>query len=259
MPNRDWWKDAPNRDQWEAVRAHLNGNDREFFERVWRTEPTVYLERLRAVGLHGQGRVLDAGCGFGQWTWGLAALNRAVAAIDVDEGRARAVSTLMRHAASPVVVSVGSIDALPYPDRFFDAVFCYGSVFIPDTRAVIKEFARVLRPGGRLVMTANGLGWTLKCLLEQPNESAHYAPRQLAAASLDATMTYLAGGDRVPGTQLVISPWLMQQWLSSAGFTEVVTGPEGTVTVGGAAPGRAFYPAEYAGYPCVYDIIAVRP
>ena len=43
--------------------------------------------------------------------------------------------------------------ALPYPDEHFDTVvFCMVLCTIPDDRAAVAEAARVLRPGGRLVL-----------------------------------------------------------------------------------------------------------
>lgn len=50
---------------------------------------------------------------------------------------------------------VSDIVAIPEPDGSFDAVLCT-EVFehIPDPAAAVAEFARLLRPGGRLIVTA---------------------------------------------------------------------------------------------------------
>lgn len=48
---------------------------------------------------------------------------------------------------------VGSVEAIPLPDNAVDAIFCVGSVInYCDAGATISEFARVLRPGGYLVL-----------------------------------------------------------------------------------------------------------
>ena len=50
---------------------------------------------------------------------------------------------------------VGDVEELPYADASFDVVSsAQGAVFAPDHRAVARELARVLRPGGRLGLTA---------------------------------------------------------------------------------------------------------
>jgi SAM-dependent methyltransferase len=44
--------------------------------------------------------------------------------------------------------------ALPFPDGMFDAVVCqFGAMFFPDKIAAYREARRVLRPGGRFVLS----------------------------------------------------------------------------------------------------------
>ena len=49
----------------------------------------------------------------------------------------------------------GSALAIPYPDNAFDKVFSHGVLHhIPDVRLAEREIARVLKPGGELIMPA---------------------------------------------------------------------------------------------------------
>jgi ubiquinone/menaquinone biosynthesis C-methylase UbiE len=50
---------------------------------------------------------------------------------------------------------VCDITAIPEPDASFDAILCLEVLeHVPDPRAVIVELSRLLRPGGRLIMSA---------------------------------------------------------------------------------------------------------
>jgi ubiquinone/menaquinone biosynthesis C-methylase UbiE len=64
---------------------------------------------------------------------------------------------------------VSDITAIPEPDASFDAVLCV-EVFehIPDPIAALREFARLVRPGGRLILTAPFCSFT------------HFAPYHFA-------------------------------------------------------------------------------
>jgi ubiquinone/menaquinone biosynthesis C-methylase UbiE len=67
-----------------------------------------------------------------------------------------------RHRASLVQQTAA---ALPFPDMVFDAVSCLESLeFFPDDAVALQEMARVLRPGGVLLVTRRR-GWEAKTFL----------------------------------------------------------------------------------------------
>jgi ubiquinone/menaquinone biosynthesis C-methylase UbiE len=108
--------------------------------------------------------VLDAGCG-----QGTPVLRRLAAATDTDAanpvgldfsaGQLRLASENVPDA--PLVR--GDMTALPFRDDAFDAVTAFHSlIHVPfgDHRTVLDEFARVLRPGGRVLLTEGCEEWS---------------------------------------------------------------------------------------------------
>ena len=107
--------------------------------------------------------LVDAGCGTGSYS--LALLNHVarVDAVDINEDMLRVASTKLEEAeaAGRVRFHRAAIDDLPLDDTSVDAVMINQVLHhLPDdaaqgwplTRKVIGEFARVLRPGGVLVV-----------------------------------------------------------------------------------------------------------
>jgi len=96
------------------------------------------------------GRALDAACGTGRHAARLAADGHDVVGIDatpamLDIARTRAPSAEFR---------LGDLTALPVDDGSFDLAICaLALAHLPDPAPAIAELARVVRPGGRIVLT----------------------------------------------------------------------------------------------------------
>lgn len=118
----------------------------------------AYVARL---GLSGR-RVLDAGCGLGLWSLGLARQFDEVVAIDVDPDRAAASRTLAdRHGLGRVHVAVGDVTGTDLPEGSFDVVFCRRVLEHVDPPAALLVVSRLLVPGGRLFLVTEGIGPSL--------------------------------------------------------------------------------------------------
>jgi SAM-dependent methyltransferase len=98
-------------------------------------------------------RLLDAGCGAGLLAL-LASLRGAqVTAVDA----ATSLLAIVRERIPAADVREADLEALPFADASFDAVTAVNSVFYAaDMAAAMRQLARVVRSGGRVVITAWG-------------------------------------------------------------------------------------------------------
>jgi ubiquinone/menaquinone biosynthesis C-methylase UbiE len=107
------------------------------------------------------GRALDAACGTGRHARRLVDLGHEVLGVDITP------EMLARAAAAVPEATFGEADLrdIPAPDAHFDLVVCgLALAHLPELGAPVAELARVLRPGGRLVVSVlhpfqAQLGW----------------------------------------------------------------------------------------------------
>jgi cyclopropane-fatty-acyl-phospholipid synthase len=113
----------------------------------------------RQLGLSGGERVLDVGCGWGSLTQFLAG-QLGCRVVAVTPSRVQAGYVLRRAAgagtASLVRVETGPFQAVALPERSFDAVAMVEVIeHLPEHREPLGKAYRLLRPGGRLFLSAS--------------------------------------------------------------------------------------------------------
>jgi SAM-dependent methyltransferase len=109
----------------------------------------------RLAGCRPGARILDAGCGNGRHAVPLANAGYRVVGLDRSGVLLAAARRAARDAPWPRFVRA-SYTRLPFESGAFDAVLCLGTAlgYLGDQgdRAPLREFRRVLAPGGRLVI-----------------------------------------------------------------------------------------------------------
>lgn len=119
-------------------------------------EITERRERDRVLELAGPlagKRVLDVGCGDG--TYAIAAAERGAQATGVDVSDEMLQAARRRSAERSVRVHLerGEATMLPFEGAAFDVVLAVTVLcFVGDAAAAVREMARVLAPGGRVVL-----------------------------------------------------------------------------------------------------------
>lgn len=110
-----------------------------------------------ALRLRPGSRLLDAGCGTGQYAIAFAQLGYRVTAIDLSP---EMIARAGRHAEDKgvdVEWRVGEITRVGDPVAVYDAIHARVVLqFVPDLPATLREFRRILKPGGRLYASVPG-------------------------------------------------------------------------------------------------------
>lgn len=153
VPVKDITRAAANltRERWEANAEYWVKIIREHRDR-YRIELTD-AAMLDAIGPCAGLRVLDAGCGEGYLARKLAAMGADVVGVDASESLIDAARGIPSDPEGSVSFTHASVEALPLEDAAFDLVVC-NHLFshLQDPAYAIREFSRVLKSGGRLIV-----------------------------------------------------------------------------------------------------------
>ena len=144
---------------------------------------------LQQADLAWRHSVLDLGCGFGSVTPELVAgADGPVVALDFNWAA-------LHHDPTPfaeAVVTCANARRLPFPDGYFDLVFCQLALLWMPLEATVSEIRRVLMPGGALVAIEPDYGG----MIEYPPE---IASQDLWIAALRQAGADPTVGRKLPG------------------------------------------------------------
>ncbi len=152
--------------------------------------------------------LLDVGCGPGTITVGLARRAGRVVGLDMSPEMVEASSALAaREGVANVRFEVGSAYELPFDGGAFDVVYAHQVLqHVADPVAVLREFRRVLRPGGLVAVRDSDYDSMVHAPVEPAIQRWREIVPQVAAAN---------GGEANAGRFLA-------GWVRAAGFVEPV-------------------------------------
>lgn len=167
--NRTWWEATPMRYDWrEEIEA--SPASKEYFEEVdrrflssarkympWRDVPfdaVIPFDRLRDKD------ALEIGVGQGTHAQLIASRVRSFSGIDLTSHAVQATSQRLELFGIPGRVLQMDAERMSFPDRSFDFVWSWGVIHhSADTRAVLREMHRVMRPGATAIVMIYHRSW----------------------------------------------------------------------------------------------------
>jgi ubiquinone/menaquinone biosynthesis C-methylase UbiE len=154
---------------------------RDFYEGVWAglpEDPEPWAWRRRRALLLGAvapgDRVLDLGCGAGRFVAALRDAGAEPVGVELAEA---ALERARRNVPGADLRLVASDGSLPLDHGEADLVWCSEVLeHVPDTIGLLTEVRRVLRRGGRLIVTVPDHGRVKRTLIALAHYDAHYDP-----------------------------------------------------------------------------------
>ena len=137
----------------------------EYYEAFWSQQLSAVQQRLLALSALSAGeRVIDIACGTGLVTrWAADRVGPSGVVVGTDLSQTM-VDLASRRAPPNARFVRMDAEHLDFPDASFDAALSsLGLMYVPDTERAITEMARVLAPGGRVLIavwgTRHACGW----------------------------------------------------------------------------------------------------
>jgi len=131
--------------------------------------------------------ILDVGCGRGKSTRLLSERfqPQSIVALEADAALLHSVLAMTRQCKSKITALHATATSIPVPDASFDMVFCHQTFHhIADQDSAIREFYRVLRPGGVLLFAESTKryidSWMIRFLFRHPMEAQKTADEYIA-------------------------------------------------------------------------------
>lgn len=129
-----------------------NSSD-DYYRFVFEHPLSFYEERIAMAGFQGHEKVLDAGCGYGQWSIALSKYNKHIVSIDHNEAMLNSLKYLIdSYKINNISMHLASLPKLEFDDNSFDAVWCWSVFMFLNRDKMLKEFHRVLKVGGRIMI-----------------------------------------------------------------------------------------------------------
>ncbi|MGE5402835.1 MAG: methyltransferase domain-containing protein [Ignavibacteriales bacterium] len=156
---------------------------------------------------------------------------------------------------------VANSENIPLSDGSVESIFSYNAITLGPYRKTLREFSRLLRPGGLLYFNASDLGWFIYNIIDKHNPSSDFSPRDWAIDAISNTIKYFATGEFNQGSALdsiLIPIDVIKHDLNEIGFEIMDIKGGGKINITNAPDVLSFFPDEKYGLPAVYEVLCRR-
>lgn len=167
--NKDWWEATPMRYDWHVPISYPEGTleyyqeiDKRFFDSAEEFLPSkkypfdtfIPFEKLPEMD------VLEIGVGHGSHATLIAPHTKSFTGIDLTEAAAAMTENRLKMAGIEGTVLRMDAEKMTFADQSFDYIWSWGVIHhSADTKAIVSEMHRVLKPGGSAQIMVYHRGW----------------------------------------------------------------------------------------------------
>lgn len=236
-------------------------NDHDFFHRVFNNgNLDKYLDRLKAIDALDHDNVLDAGCGYGQWSFALSQLNKNICSFDIESHRIKIANEIKNKSQCNNISFTASDNPLhEYKCNYFDFIFSYGVIQCTDYIKTLEHYFKLLKPGGKLYFTGADLGWFLYYIIDTHNDTKDYSTRDWGIDTLDNTINYFSDNLFNEGSNVITPYKTIDETLNRIGFSNILKGPDGSIKINKDINIESFFPFQKYGKTAIYEVLCSKP
>ena len=197
---------------------------------IYRERMALALRWIKQLELPKGSRMLDAGCGAGLTAVSLARRGYRVDALDAVPRMIHLTRELALENGvdDRITARTGNARDLPYETGTFALVVALGLLpWSPDPYRVIQEIARVLKPGGHALLTADNR-WCLNHLLDPGLNQAFSLPRRAIRKIYRVFRSSTHKPESAPGPPAFRhSGGTIDKWVRGSGLSKIKSGTVG--------------------------------
>ncbi len=125
-----------------------------YYDQIKKTDNELFVSGIFNFDQYSGQKILDIGCGYGWFVKEFAKNGGVVTGIDLSPSAVELTNKMLNYHRLAADIQEANAEQLPFTDDTFDFVFSNGVLHhTPDTHQAVNEAWRVLKPGGRALIS----------------------------------------------------------------------------------------------------------